>query len=79
MNPSCTVECSWADDDLGRAPKFCSDVCRMAFSRERAKLQEEIAAYEAAGKQGSSTYKQRAQIERRVSTLRMLLVRYPAA
>lgn len=78
MNPDCSKKCTWRTADRGRAPRFCSDNCRLSFSRKRAALLEELRAYTKLRDLGQSDRRDRAQLERRISGLRMLLDRYPS-
>lgn len=79
MNPACKKSCTWAEKDRGRAPKFCSDGCRLTFARRRTLLGEELAAYVELRANAVADRAQLVQLDRRISLLRMQLVRYPSS
>jgi len=72
--PNCSLEFNWPG--RGRAPRFCSERCRLQFAKERARLISDLKAYEALRDECSSTWVQSVEIDSRISILKMHLLRY---
>lgn len=75
-NPECHRTCEWSGVEQGRPPRFCSTQCRNAFSKKRARLADELLAYEELQQVGNPGWTDNNEIERRIKTLRMQLERY---
>lgn len=78
LNPKCDATCTWKGTEKGRPPRFCSDACRMAFAKQRARLLDELDAYRDLIESASTTWAQRNELRRRVQSLEMQLDRYPS-
>ena len=78
MNPKCKKQCKWGPRDRGRAPKFCDDSCRIKFARERSRLTDLLGAYLELRAIPDIDRAKLIQIDRRISIVRMQLLRYPS-
>lgn len=74
MRPKCAKEFDWPRQ--GRAPRFCSDNCRVYFANERKILQADLEAYERL-LACPSTWAQAVEIRSRIALLKAHLARYP--
>lgn len=76
LNPECSVACIWRSKGVGRQPRFCSDVCRMAFSRGRASWLATLAQAEHALAVPGLSTAETTELRRLATAARWVLDRY---
>ncbi|MGL5861862.1 MAG: hypothetical protein ACRCY9_11480 [Phycicoccus sp.] len=73
LRPSCSREFTW--NRQGRAPRFCSETCRLQFPKERSRIEADLKAYQAL-LDCPTTWLKQTELEGRITLLRMQLLRY---
>lgn len=72
--PTCGKRFAWSGQ--GRPPRFCSKECRFQFPRERARLQDDLGAYQRLAAECPASWDQSVQLTSRIAALKMQLLRY---